>query len=236
MRVVVCDDDKLFINQLKEMLSDMSYVNSCEVFNDRIGLWNTLHTGIKYDVIFMKIEWEQEENGIHYASRINQDYPDIQIIFVTSDNERFSQEICWEPVTLCGYLVKPVVLNHLQLLMDKAWNKIEEYKQNTLTIQCKGVVETIPFSNILYLESVAHQVQIHTTNAIISVYEKLDAYEKRLQENFLRIHKSYYANMDYIRHIERKEVTLQDGTVLPVSKSRYAVAREQYFSYRNRQV
>ena len=46
MRVVVCDDDKLFINQLKEMLSDMSYVNSCEVFNDRIGLWNTLHTGI----------------------------------------------------------------------------------------------------------------------------------------------------------------------------------------------
>ena len=43
------------------MLSDMSYVNSCEVFNDRIGLWNTLHTGIKYDVIFMKIEWEQDD-------------------------------------------------------------------------------------------------------------------------------------------------------------------------------
>ena len=46
-------------------------------------------------------------------------------------------------------------------------------------------------------------------------------YEKKLHKDFLRVHKSFLVNMQYIRRIEMKEVTLQDGTVLPVSKTRY---------------
>ena len=56
-------------------------------------------------------------------------------------------------------------------------------------------------------------------------------YEKKLHKDFLRIHKSFLVNMQYIRRIEMKEVTMQDGTVLPVSKTRYSASRDKYFRY-----
>ena len=54
---------------------------------------------------------------------------------------------------------------------------------------------------------------------------------KKLNKDFLRVHKSFLVNMQYIRRIEMKEVTLQDGTVLPVSKTRYSASRDKYFRY-----
>ena len=59
----------------------------------------------------------------------------------------------------------------------------------------------------------------------------MDVYEKKLHKDFLRVHKSFLVNMQYIRRIEMKEVTLQDGTVLPVSKTKYSASRDKYFRY-----
>lgn len=86
-------------------------------------------------------------------------------------------------------------------------------------------------SQIRYIESNAHQLLIHTISGEVALYEKLDVYEKKLHKDFLRVHKSFLVNMQYIRRIEMKEVTLQDGTVLPVSKTRYSVSRDKYFRY-----
>lgn len=145
---------------------------------------------------------------------------------MTSCNGRFSQEIFWQPVNLCGYLVKPIILYNLQMVMDKAEKKITQDRKNRITVQYKGVMESIPLEEILYLESSAHQLLIHTGQTIINIYEKLDDYEKKMQESFVRIHKSYLVNMNYIRRIDRKELLLENGTVLPVSKSKYSYVKE----------
>ena len=113
--------------------------------------------------------------------------------------------------------------------MDKVREKI--FSSEALILQHVGITEKIANSQIRYIESNAHQLLIHTISGEVALYEKLDVYEKKLHKDFLRVHKSFLVNMQYIRRIEMKEVTLQDGTVLPVSKTRYSASRDKYFRY-----
>ena len=215
MKIAVCDDDKGCLDSMKRLLAGYPGISRTEYYQNLSQLSEALENGMGYDLVLMDIEWEgNEQDGIAYAAQYNARSPQTRFIFVTAYNDKFSEKIFWEKVNLCGFLVKPVRKEHLEKLLDKVREKI--FSSEAL---------------ILYIESNAHQLLIHTISGEVSLYEKLDVYEKKLHKDFLRVHKSFLVNMQYIRRIEMKEVTLQDGTVLPVSKTRYSASRDKYFRY-----
>ena len=215
---------------MEQLLKSYPGISRTEYYQNLEDLSAALKSGITYDLILMDIEWDQStENGIQFAAQYNLLSPQTQFIFVTAYNDKFSQKIFWETINLCGYLVKPVQKENLEKLLDKVRDKI--FSSEALMVQHGGTTEKIPSSQIRYLESKAHQIVIHTLSGEVTIYEKLDVYEKRLHKDFVRIHKSFLVNMRYIRRIEMKEVTMQDGTVLPVSKARYSASRDKYFRF-----
>ncbi len=215
---------------MEQLLKSYPGISRTEYYQKLEDLSAALKSGITYDLILMDIEWDQStENGIQFAAQYNLLSPQTQFIFVTAYNDKFSQKIFWETINLCGYLVKPVQKENLEKLLDKVRDKI--FSSEALMVQHGGTTEKIPSSQIRYLESKAHQIVIHTLSGEVTIYEKLDVYEKRLHKDFVRIHKSFLVNMRYIRRIEMKEVTMQDGTVLPVSKARYSASRDKYFRF-----
>lgn len=237
MRIAICDDETLFLEQMQELMKEISDITQIDCYDDLKELEKRLKTEQAYDLIFMDIEWKRgKENGTHYASKINQCYPDIQIVFVTAYNDRFSEEIFWERVNLCGYLVKPVKYENLMILVKRAQETMKQQRSRKLVVQYRGITETVPLSGILYLESSAHQVYIATTKERFCVYKKLDDYEKELSPLFVRIHKSFLVNMNYIKRIDRNELTLTDGTILPVSKGKYQTTREKFFRFMGEQL
>lgn len=230
MHIAVCDDEKCCLEAMERLLKDYPGISRVEYYGKLEDLSEAQKNGTTYDLIFMDIEWDgNSENGIQYAAQYNCQSPRTQFIFVTAYNDKFSQEIFWEKLNLCGFLVKPVQKENLEKLLDKVREKI--FGSEALVLQHGGTTEKIPSNQIRYLESNAHQIVIHTLNGEISVYEKLDVYEKKLSKDFVRIHKSFLVNMQYIRRIEMKEITMQDGTVLPVSKTRYSASRDKYFRF-----
>lgn len=230
MHIAVCDDEKNCLDNMEQLLKSYPGISRTEYYQRLEDLSAALKSGITYDLILMDIEWNQStENGIQFAAQYNLLSPQTQFIFVTAYNDKFSQKIFWETINLCGYLVKPVQKENLEKLLDKVRDKI--FSSEALMVQHGGTTEKIPSSQIRYLESKAHQIVIHTLSGEVTIYEKLDVYEKRLHKDFVRIHKSFLVNMRYIRRIEMKEVTMQDGTVLPVSKARYSASRDKYFRF-----
>ena len=230
MHIAVCDDEKNCLDNMEQLLKSYPGISRTEYYQNLEDLSAALKSGITYDLILMDIEWDQStENGIQFAAQYNLLSPQTQFIFVTAYNDKFSQKIFWETINLCGYLVKPVQKENLEKLLDKVREK--NFSSEALMIQHGGTTEKIPSSQIRYLESKAHQLVIHTMSGEITIYEKLDVYEKKLHKDFVRIHKSFLVNMQYIRRIEMKEVTMQDGTVLPVSKARYSASRDKYFRF-----
>lgn len=230
MKIAVCDDDKGCLDSMKRLLAGYPGISRTEYYQDLSQLSEALENGMGYDLVLMDIEWEgNEQDGIAYAAQYNARSPQTWFIFVTAYNDKFSEKIFWEKVNLCGFLVKPFRKEHLEKLLDKVREKI--FSSEALILQHGGITEKIANSQIRYIESNAHQLLIHTISGEVSLYEKLDVYEKKLHKDFLRVHKSFLVNMQYIRRIEMKEVTLQDGTVLPVSKTRYSASRDKYFRY-----
>lgn len=49
---------------------------------------------------------------------------------------------------------------------------------------------------------------------------------------FLRVHKSYLVNMEYIEILQYGKVRLKNSVELPVSKNNYTEIKQQYISWR----
>ena len=86
-------------------------------------------------------------------------------------------------------------------------------------------------NTVIYVASQGHKLEMHIQKEkkreIRVVREKLDDLEKRLnRSNYLRVHKSFLVNSDYIQNICRYEVLLSRGKKIPISKSRYKEVQE----------
>lgn len=232
MKAAICDNEKIFLNQMAEVIGAKECIDVYDTYLSIEELFQKLKDGEKYDIIFMDIDWKNDaENGINYAAKINQDNPDIQMIFVTAYNDIFSENIFFENLNLCGYLKKPINSEYLGILLEKAEKTIRNNENSILTIKNNGLIENIKVNAIIYLESQGHKVTITKTDGISYTYEKLDTIQERLGNNFLRIHKSYLVNMDYISRLEGKSVVVFNEKVLPVSKSFSKDSKTLYLKY-----
>ncbi len=231
MRVAICDDEPVFIEQLYKLLEPQKQISECNSYDSLESFWAAVSKGDSYDIVFMDIEWNERLNGIDYAAKLCKQCPDTQIIYVTAYNDRFSQSIFLKDVNLCGYLVKPVREENLMLLLQKASRIIALNQGKRISLQCKGLTQTIELSRVVYIESSAHQVLFHTENEVYTIYEKLDSIMRRLPDYFLRIHKSFVINMDYVEKLDSQSVQLHGAIQLPVSKKQSRDCRDQYLRY-----
>ena len=62
---------------------------------------------------------------------------------------------------------------------------------------------------------------LHTVNGETEVMATVASLEKRYAHLFLRCHQSYLVNPHFLRNIRRFQVTLTDGTVLPIPEKKY---------------
>ena len=231
MRVAICDDEPVVLENLKNKIEKQEHVQSVQVFSTIETFRENVKNQCQFDLVFMDIEWGKKMNGIDFAEQLMKIAPELQVIFVTAYNERFSQQIFLKNINLCGYLVKPVDDSLLAILLEKARQKTLKEVDEKLLIHQKGAVHAISFKDIFFIESVGHQLIIHTSESRIICYEKIDDIKEKLPEYFLQCHKSYIVNMQIIRRIEKNKIILQHDEEIPVSKARYVETRNTFFHY-----
>lgn len=232
MNIAICDNEIFFLRQMEEVVKSNQLIDSIESFSDMNVFFEKLDSGKKYDIVFMDIEWNNDsKNGINYASQINRKQSDIQIIFITAFNDIYSENIFFEEINLCGYLKKPINPQYLNKLLVKAKTILDSRENDILTIKNNGQIEKINIGKIMFLESKGHKVTITKTDGVSYIYDKLDVLQQKLGRRFLRIHKSYLVNMDYISQLEGRTVSLNSDRVLPISKSSSKEAKTTYLRY-----
>ena len=231
MRIAICDNEKKVLESIRALVESNERVNQIHEFLSLDEIWEAIEEGENFDLILMDIEWNLPKNGIDFAAELVQVSPNTQIIYVTGYGDKFAQQIFLKPGNICGYLVKPVQEDLLAQLIEKAWQTVQEWEEEKLTIQQRGVIHAVPIRKIYYLESRGHQVMIHTAREPILCYDRLESIKERLPAYFLQCHKSYLVNLDNVRRIEKNRMILTNKAEVPISKSRYSRAREAYFRY-----
>lgn len=119
--------------------------------------------------------------------------------------------------------IKAFVLLYLQVMNDemKVQNLIREkkaLKKDFITVRANRKNRQVHLEDLIYMESLADYVKIHTPGNSITTKETISAFEDMLPDYFIRIHRSYIVNQHYVRSFSATTVNL-NGTELPVSRT-----------------
>lgn len=88
-------------------------------------------------------------------------------------------------------------------------------------------------ADILYIESRAKKVEIHTLGAseCIEIYATMEELMGQLGEGFYRSHRAYIVNMAYIAEYSKENITLTNGDTVYVAKKKYSEFVRVYRHY-----
>jgi len=89
----------------------------------------------------------------------------------------------------------------------------------------------IPLANILFMEVYGREVLIHTRKETIKTTTPLDTLEQAVNNSFLRCHRSYLVNMNYIAAIRQEDFCLQDGSLVPMRQRGRSKLRDAYADF-----
>lgn len=132
------------------------------------------------------------------------------------------------PGELCGSLKYTIKLSFLWKQLDMVWKVLYLHMSDPAEVRelCTGekVLDIDP-KQLVYVEARNMRSELHFAESLVTVQESLAEWEQRLPAYFVRIHRSYLVNREYILRMERFCVHLRGGQVLPVPAKKYAQVR-----------
>lgn len=230
-RIAVCDDDEEQLQSLNTMLSKWSAVSGqpCQIscFPSAEAFLFAYEEDKTYDILLLDIEMK-EISGMALARRIRDEKRRAEIIFITSHFEFISEGY---EVDALHYLTKPVPEDRLNQVLDKAVRRLS-IEPPSLVITCEEETLRLYEADILYAEAFLHYLSIHTVKREYKIRENISSFEKRLGDDFFRVHRSYLVSLKHVTGISRTKVTLEGDVELPLARGKYD-AINQAFIRRN---
>lgn len=234
VKIAICDDNKAELEQIKTIVqASISHKQSaCHVAVHTFASGNDLFQFTKqhgaFDLVILDIVMPGL-NGLELAAKLRMLGDNCMIIFLTGSRE-FAVESY--KVNAYYYLLKNSAPSELTALLDRALDDISEKNNKSVVIKEKGRWTRVAQSSIRYVESVNHTVVFHRyRNETISCFGRLSEYMDACDNRFVRCHKSYIVNMQFVASITSKDFVLEDGTIVPISRNAYSQIKNAYLDY-----
>ena len=227
IRIAIVDDEKVIREQIIKLIEKKQI--DCEIDTYRTGE-DLLKADSVYDIIFLDIQMDGM-NGIDTARALRQKADNTVLIFITGVKEYVFDAF---DVAAFHYLIKPIEENKFWEVCDRAVLAVTKKKQNPsgqIFIKTRSQSITLDQSNVLYIESRAKKVEIHTKTNIVEAYAAISELEKQLVGSFYRCHRGYLVNMAFIAGYENDSITLNNGETIILSKDKYSEFVKVYMRY-----
>lgn len=232
MKIAVCDDEKIFSNYLYQQIENQMKLLNCGLEFD----FKRYQSGYElieasrvehFDAVFLDIDMPMLD-GFETAKELYRILPDMILVFVTSKDDLVYESFRYHPFR---YLRKDYLTEELPETTRKL---VEHYFNNKMEYVYKfsGALVRIKMSKIIYFESQRNAVIIHTVDNTYRQIEKIGVIEKELKGgNFIRTHNGFIVNCAYIKKLDRLNVYLTTGAVLPLSRQKSAQVRDMFQKY-----
>jgi len=240
LKAIIIDDEKLardLIRNYLQQFDSIQIIDECENGFEGIKSINENNP----DLIFLDIQMPKL-NGFEMLELIEENY---NIIFTTAYDQYALKAF---DVNAIDYLLKPFSRDRFKKAVSKVIKKINnsdepfgksqlpelvstDEKLKRIVVKKNNKIVIIPVDKIKYIEAQDDYVNIVTPEGSFLKQNRMKYYEEHLPDSFIRIHRSYIANLDEIKEIALLEkdshiVILKSGEKLPVSKSGYKLLKE----------
>ena len=233
MLFLICDDKKQITDYIETAINN-KYHNQVKTIT-----FTSASEAVKYitnvkipDAVIIDI-CVGEENGIAAIKNISDIIKKTPVIFITGYYE-YCQDIFlnFKPFAL---ITKPIDENKILYHIDKIIRrKLEENK--AIDIIFNRCIVSVNTDEITYIESMDRKTIYHLENRQYEEYIKLDAALSKLSRRFIKSHKSYAVNVDYIKSIQGSTITIRQGITIPISRKFKDSFRKSYFAIKSEMI
>ncbi len=235
LQIAVCDDN---IDELANMVQLINLYRAsrnfnCEyaVFPNGFDLVSTLEKGKRFDIYCLDIIMPGF-TGIDVAKEIRGFDKTAPILFFTSSPE-FALESY--SVKAINYVLKPISKEKLFFTFDEILEQIKvEKDEDAVIVKSKEGIQKILISNLTFTEVIGRNVLYHLySGRVIECIEPFSSVCDKLLKYgcFIRPHRSYLVNMQYVDIIENHQITLQTLSSVPVAQGKAREIKQQYLNY-----
>ena len=230
MRILICDDDDLMLEQLKKYIRsffEYHHLKCPEVVSYSSGEAVLADNGEK-DILFLDIEMPGM-NGIYVGNELKKKNADMIIFIVTSYSEYLDEAMRFH---VFRYLSKPLDKQRFFRNMKDA---VDLYHTMTikLPIETKQGVHTLPASAITAVEAQGRRVIVHTTLQDFESIHPMQYWQDLLPKNcFFQTHRSFIINFEHVADFDHTLIHLAGNRLVAyLTRRKYSAFKEAYLLY-----
>ena len=241
IKVAFCDDELSMLNEFQVLLDEYRMKQNREIdytaFRSPFELLAVIERGIRFDVLFLDVLMPGE-NGMDTAAEIRRYDSNVKIIFLTSSSEFAVQSYA---VNAYFYQLKPVHEESFFRVMNTALDECEKEQTSSLILRCKSGITRVELKTLEYCEVIHRTLFFHLTGGkVLESTGSLDELYSRLKPygNFLRPHRSYLVNLEYVQSLSTRAITMSCLAEIPIPRGKYNEVKNKFleYSFRDRQV
>lgn len=234
LKIGLCDDHPIFLEELSQILNQISSAHHIPVELTTFDSGESLLTFCTkhphyFDILFLDILMTGM-NGIQTASLIRKICSDVSILFVTSSKEYALDSYS---VNAYSYILKPFSLPDIEPKLLELHEKIAFSKKNILCIKNNQDIYTLQLDHVIFFESNLRKITAFMKNGEqISFYNKMSKLEEEINNTlFLRCHRSFLVNLMYVKNLVGCDLLTITNHQLPISKKYITSSREAFTNY-----
>ncbi|TPE44847.1 LytR/AlgR family response regulator transcription factor [Pontibacter mangrovi] len=228
-RILISEDEVIIAEDLAASLEDLGY-ETCAIDSGEDTLDMIRET--QPDLVLLDINLKGDADGVDIGLRIREEFG-IPFIYLTAyaDTATIDRAKKTEPD---GFLVKPYDEKSLRSAIEIALYKHDskdskptngsdpkekDVAADYIFVKVKHRIIKVHYSNILWVEAYDNYSFIVTADQKYLVSSTLKDMEHKLpSQSFVRVHRSYIANLDKIEALEENSVVFSKGEI-PIGKS-----------------
>jgi len=227
MRFAICDDEKIFRNEVKKTLDTYSKDRHVDVLYDEFSNGHDLLASKNnYDIIFMDYQMDSID-GLETAKKLREKNNKTDIIFLTS-----YPQIVFDTfqVNTFRFLVKPIDYEKLSSALDD-YRKLQNTEE-FLIIKIDEITKKIPMSSIIYAEASDKYCYIRTTEEELLYKKTLSDLESLLPDDtFFRCHRSFIVNFRHIVSHTNTDILFDNNEKAQISKVKASGFKKAFLDY-----
>lgn len=233
LKAYIVDDEPLARDELKYLLARSKQVVA-------LGESDSVEEAIadifelKPDLVFLDIELD-EDSGLDLAKKLEKLKPAPAIVFATAYDEFALKAF---ELNAVDYILKPFDEERIGKTLEKIkkmqkigdqdlpiYSSMKDSQNGKMAVLVDERIILLSYADIVYLESSEGKCTIESVDQKYKVSETLVVLEKKLTNTkFLRVHRSFIVNIDFIVEIEpwfnsTYNLIMKNGSKVPVSRT-----------------